>query len=598
MAEFRTFEPEPLTAEMPSAQALPEKEEKEINGFLDDLYTEAKRAREGRERDWQENIRVYMGQSSRVRAQGLSQAQYNNTWRIVNLVAALLTDAKPRPDVGTRRPTLDPLGKEMRKIVEAIWFMQDMDRKVARICYDLQIFGKAFMKVIWDPGLAWGEGDISILRVDPRYMFVDNVDDLSKSQYICYRAPLPLWEIRQLFPERGQLVVPDVTATSADYDVDPYKLPQPIRPGATYMTGIQRAWVEEWLVRDPSLTRMGELQYPNGRLITRAGGTKVILQSVAKPEPDLWPGPWVDFNSAPNLDVPDAAWALADVTYSRPLQEMLDNLIRYVEDNAALLTAGIWKAEQRSIDETQLEAKDTFIPRPGRILWHRPGTKVERDAGPPLPSTLIDVIKMIAQAQESVSGLLDASGSKVPRGIQAGSAIEALQASTQAAVRLRSREIEAGLARVGQWTINRVLQHYTKERVLYLLGPGGTYEPIIFDPAKFMAAVEDPSELFKLFTFMITPGSSLAISKERMYAMHMALYSAGAIDQEALLTALEYPDKDNIIRRMAQAKLGAPLAAAKVGPTPKGRGAAVTRKMLEGAMGQTNTGGAPRMPGQ
>jgi hypothetical protein len=572
----------------------PSKEEditahRELNSMLDDFFQELKSYREDREKEWKVNVDAYRGNKAKTRGEGLSRAQLNNTWRIVNLYVALLTDAKPRPEIGTRRPTIERLGKIMRDVVDAIFFLQELDRTTARWAYDRELFGKAFGKVIWDPGLEWGEGDVSILRADPRHMYIDNTDSLKRAQVILYRLPVPIWELRALFPERGQFVTADVEGPFSQAKTSPARLPTIIRPQQMAEgRGIPRAWTEEWWIRDPQVDNEGNLKFPSGRLITRAGGNKTILVDTKNPYNDPWPGPWAEFNGAPD---PDSPWPIPDVNMLVPLQETLDNLLRYIEDNANFLTAGMWFAERNSIDEVSLEAKTTLLPKPGKVVWYKPGSKQPtRDAGPPQNPTLTDAVRMVYQGQESVSGLLDSSGGKMPRGVTAGSAIEQIQGMTQAAIRLAARDMEAGLAMIGQWTVNRVLERYTSKRILNMLGPEGAYN-VEWDPRQFMQAVKgDPEELLKLFRFMITPGSSLALSKERQYALHAALYSMGAIDRDALLTNIDYPGKEAILKRMALTQGG---AGARGGPTPRGRGAAVSRSLLSGSQ----AGGPPQIPG-
>ena len=148
------------------------------------------------------------------------------------------------------------------------------------------------------------------------------------------------------------------------------------------------------------------------------------------------------------------------------------------------------------------------------------------------------------------------------------------------------------MAQTGQHTINRVLQHYTRERLMDLLGDDGQIRMMHFDPARFLFSGVDEEERYRIYQFMITPGSSLALSKERGYAYSAALFSMGAIDQEALLDAIDYPNRAAIMQRMAAAKAGIPLAQAHAGPTPRGRGTAVTRKLL-GTMSGANSGGGP-----
>ena len=575
-------------------QRISRRDEQYAGAFLDELFQEAKRVKEPKSALWPDNIRTFRGgYSGDPRAPGLSRTQFNNVFRIVNLYVALLTDAKPRIEIGAYRSGTEEVAewaKTMKEQIEALWTMQEMDRKITRISYDLSLMAKGFLRTIWDPALAWGHGDVSVLRVDPRYVWMDRAEDISRAQFLCYRVPVPLWEVQALFPLRGHLVKADVVDENiSDTSAGILPVGVPIKPVTlSFGQGIPKAWVEEWLIRDPTIDGL-QMRYPSGRLITRAPGSGIVLADGNAPTEDTWPGIWAEFNAT--FD-PDNPWNTPDVTMMLPLQKTLDNLTRYMEDNAAFLTAGLWIAARRSLDERQMEAGDMLIPRPGRVVWYT-GEKPTRDSGAQLPPHMVEVIRMVWQGMESVSGLLDAGGAKVPRGVTAGTAIEQLQASTQAAIRLRSRDVEAGLIQTGQRCIQRVLRHYTSRRVLETFGADGGLRSVMYDPRLYYQGVEDPDERFRAFHFHITPGSSLALSKERQYAFHAALYSMGVIDQEAFLTAIDYPNRESIMRRMAQAQAGIPLAKARVGPMPRGRGTAVTRKLIGGIVGAGNPGGGP-----
>jgi hypothetical protein len=497
--------------------------QQDINAFLDALLDEAKGIREDREKVWETTLKAFRGNmpATANRPDGLSRAQVNNVWRIAHLVVAQLTDAKPRVEVGSRRPALGKVAAVLKRVVEAIWYLQEVDRKVAMVCYDVLLLGRAFMKVIWDPGLAWGEGDIAILRVDPRYVYTDASPTLATSQYICYRVPVPLWEIRALYPEKGVEVTPDYEESREPST--PPKTPYVVRPGWTKKSAIPKAWLEEWWIRDPSLNDDGTMRYPSGRLIVRAGGNRTILLDVPNPTSDPWPGPWVDVVFARD---PDSPWGWPMLLPASRLQDSLDNLVAYLEDTAAILSGGLWIADKDAIDATSLERRDYFTPRPGKIIWKKPGSTVQRDPNAPVPAGLLESARFIYQAQEAVTGLVDVSAPRVPRGMVAGAALEALQSSSQAAVRLAVRELEAALTQVGQWTIHRVLQFYTNKRILHLLGPAGTFESIEFDPSELRTAAGDLplEELYKQFRFMVSPGSGLALTKERQYALAAALF--------------------------------------------------------------------------
>jgi hypothetical protein len=66
---------------------------------------------------------------------------------------------------------------------------------------------------------------------------------------------------------------------------------------------------------------------------------------------------------------------------------------------------------------------------------------------------------------------------------------------------------------------------------------------------------DDRQELLKQFRVRVQPGSSLALSKEKRWAMELGLYTQRLIDRKAVLESIDYPNKDEIERRMQQQEM-------------------------------------------
>ena len=75
----------------------------------------------------------------------------------------------------------------------------------------------------------------------------------------------------------------------------------------------------------------------------------------------------------------------------------------------------------------------------------------------------------------------------------------------------------------------------------------------------FLGAYGDSSELDPIFfeyDIVIQTNSTLPMDKQSLANMSMRLFQTKAIDQEALLDTLQYPNKDEILRRMKQQEGG------------------------------------------
>jgi hypothetical protein len=510
-----------------------QKIEREMGAYLDELLSYAKRLREPREVEWDLNVRAFRGEHTGPPSPaGFRQRKINIIWRIVHQVTAQITDTRPKPDVIPRTPAAGDLARQLRKLLEAIFYLQDLDRKVAKISDDIQLYGIAFHKVVYDPYSSWGAGDISIVRVDPRHVYLDDAPSLEDMSFIVYRAPVPISRIRQMYPLRGHEVKADVTISTEEVGKGIAFSPI-LPPEKRQFRGVPRAWLEEWWIRDPSLGPDGSLLYPNGRVIVRAGG--VILADGPNPYKDQWPGPWVAYYGTPSETSP---WPVPDVSQYRPIQESIDMAARLLEEGAAQNVGGIWIADPHTIPDHLLENREYLFPRPGRVIIKgRPGGQLTRDPGMNVIQPLEEYIMLLVRAMDSIAGLLDQPAQKVPGGgVTSAAALEVMRAGSQAFIRRRAREIEAGLARLGQFVINRILQFYTNRRVFEVLGPDDRLVPEEMDLLKQASFAEDYEELFKTFRVQIIPGSSLALTKEREYAMYATLYCVSE-DTEILTKA-------------------------------------------------------------
>jgi hypothetical protein len=348
-------------------------------------------------------------------------------------------------------------------------------------------------------------------------------------------------------------------------------IPMPRSKQKAEASAIPKAWVEEWWIRDPSTDESGNPLYTAGRMIHRSGN--VILSDGPNPYWDPWPGPWVEYTFNP-LD--DSFYGEPEVKQLRQLQDAINVLQSLIVDNARFLTAGVWIIDSDALSESERRKLPTA--RPGTVIAKKPGREVRRDVGATIPSQIGEVVQSLKASMQFISGLMDQAYGRPPRGITAQGAIELLQMASQATIRIKAREIEAGLVRLGQRIIARIFQFYRYRRVVDFLGEQGI-ESLVWDPEEEFGQLlgepgspvavteEDRRRLLRQFRIRISPGSSLALSKERQWSFHMALYGAQAIDQEALLEAIDYPNRQAIVERMREQR----MAAAAMGAAMRGR---------------------------
>ena len=563
-----------------SALERPTEAEQRLNQTLDMMAEEGEALKAELYDEWDKNIMFFEGrQWESPRPDPLTTVTVNNIYRILIQEAALLADYSPTYIIKARdSDKWGALAAVLATIAEAIWQMRGHGALIPQAALDLAAFNKSFWKVLWKPELAWGLGDISIERVDPGEVSVDNVASLEEASFIRHRQVMPVWKARQMFPAFADRIVADDSVTMpTSLQRDAYlRLPRPRTRVGERKGAVERVIVEEWLIRDPTMDEAGKAKYPSGRLITRVGeAAKVIVQDIKYPWYDPWPGPWVEM-TGPRIR---GFWGVPEISQSRSLQELLNVLFSILADQGRLQGSGIWIVDDQALRPDALEILKT---QTSGVVTKKPGTEVRREAGAPIGEGMLEYTRMVNQAMEFIHGLLDTSYGRVPRGVTAGAAIEALQQGTAALVRLRSGEIQRALQKAGQMVVARVLQFYTNKRIFFLTGQDGRIIDTVFDPEKLglLDAEEGIDELVKQFTIAVQSGSELALSKEKGYALHTALYGMGAIDRKALLDALEYPNREEIIERMnLNMTLGLNPGAA--GPSIRGRGSKIIESAID-----------------
>lgn len=563
----------------------------EMNAALDALRDEGEAIKQDLSTHWDNNIRFVNGEQwEKARPGTLTTITLNNMLRIGVQQAALVSDTRPVYTIKAHQEQFNQIAGMIESAAQAVWSNRGHELLIPKASLNMDVFGKNFWKVMWRQELLRGLGDVSIEGVDPAEVLVDDADSLENCTFICHRQVKPLWWAKMVFPLIADQITPDDSVSSyfpVGRSAALMRLPRSRSLVTDTRSAVEKVIVEEWLIRDPTpidevkteegvSTGVGAEEgyhpkYPAGRLITRIGDTgKIIAQDMKYPWWDSWPGPWVEMSS-PKIR---GFWPIPPFNHLRVLQEALNLIFSLGMDQARNMSQGIWIVTEGAMRPEAIEQLKTMT---AGVVTVKAGHHAERSQGPGINEGLLEYIRMLNQAMEFIAGLMDSSYGRQQAGVTAGAAIEALQSAGQAMIRLRSQEIQKALRDTGWRVAARIAQFYQEKRVLVMGAPDGNLLTKIFDPAKPDGITGE--EILPWLTLQVQSTSELALSKEKSYALHAALYGMGAIDRKALLDAVEYPNRDEILKRIEAAEqLGVFKGAA--GPTPRGRGVKIVEKML------------------
>lgn len=569
----------------------------ELSRLLDRLKEEAVEAR-SRYAEWWRRNEEYIRASFKAPTQPHRSHVYSNEiYRVIQQYQALLTDARPAftVEIKGRKRWAIQLQIALQNYLRRWWHEESMDRQISSQIPTLFSMGKIYGKVVWDPDA----GKPRVHFVSPWEVLVDpSAKSLQEADWICQTSVVSIWELARRYPPEvleGVKVSEDISSYDVTADTrsvsrygwslgaNQYALIPEWPPRDRYTVGrktsaVPKTWYEEWLLRDPSRNPDGSLKYPVARVVIRAGGK--IIADANYPYWDPWPGWWVDaYGSFVHRDV----YGFPEMNQWIRLQEALNVLLRLSVDNARFLTPGLWKIDQGAVPGA-LQQK--LRPDVGVIIPKRQGMSVERETQG-LPNGLLDLLNILRSELLYVTGLNEASFGRPPRSVTAAAALEALGQSMISMARSKARELETMISAIGWRVLSRILQFSSKEMFVDLLLPGVEGEEVLanqsseswLDDILNQAGISSWDydaryALLKDLRIGVRPGSSMALSRDKDTQYWIALYQSGLISRKAVRELLEIPGRDDELQEeLSQALTGSPAARARIGPTPRGRGA-------------------------
>jgi hypothetical protein len=190
----------------------------------------------------------------------------------------------------------------------------------------------------------------------------------------------------------------------------------------------------------------------------------------------------------------------------------------------------------------------------------------------------------------NVAGTHDVSNGETPGSVTAASAIEALQDAARTRIKQKQRNLDATIKDWGQQYADIILEKYSKPRVVRVTNDQGAAEYFRFsvdqgspeDPRKKatirpynrdevgnLLPANEVQEMYitDRFDVIVNTSSSLPFAKAKQEERALNLFDRGIIDEEEVLTTLDYPNKTAVLSRLQQRKEAEAQAAALQGGT-------------------------------
>jgi hypothetical protein len=168
-----------------------------------------------------------------------------------------------------------------------------------------------------------------------------------------------------------------------------------------------------------------------------------------------------------------------------------------------------------------------------------------------------------SRVMDTVSGVQDVSQGQRPAGIEAASAIRRLQEAAQ--TRVRGKESQAHDARARLLKKLMVCAGKKLQANLGFKGSSGAFVNM------------NPEDLLDQFEIRFAAGTGSVNGRASQEEKAMALFQSGAIDEQELLTAFDWKNREAVLQRLAvrreqEMMMAAATAANGGGPEGKKKG--------------------------
>ena len=236
----------------------------------------------------------------------------------------------------------------------------------------------------------------------------------------------------------------------------------------------------------------------------------------------------------------------------------------------------------------------------GMVLQYSGDDAPRRDWPVPMSSDAFRFYDQLIKFAESVPGIQEFTQGRKPTGVTSGDAIETLQEASQTRIRLKDRNNETSLKRMGKQVISRMMQFYRETRVFRMTGKEGWPEFFEFfieesedglvinkQPfqAMFKKGQKEPSEFIPdtenqftseptkgIFDIKVISGTSLPFQKEKRESRSFKLFDLGLYSKKKLLETIEDPNPQQTIQDREEEQIKEAEQAATL-PQPPEQGA-------------------------
>jgi len=556
-----------------------------------ELFNQAREHRAPLRKSWTRNYRFLKNRTTGKkpsRPDWLPAPEVPEIFPIAATISGWMSDQRPTSTVAPMSlphdsfaQLLTGMAEDLEFTMEASYQANDEERQVKLATWDSVVYGTAIFKTYWDPWKAGGIGDATFDRVSPYNFYPDPLaTDTSDGSYYIEARRMALDELDRRYPGTFELFRDGSTGGESTIDEPPSALgsdsnrqgPTPgalspstspntsrasnhggIRPGDNVLdrtVTVLECWVREHEIVDVVDMRTGETTpraSDEWRLLVIANN-RLILEAHAH---DLWDHGRHPYDRFPFFEVNGEFWSPAPVELLIDSQRAINRILAALQHNTELTGNPIMK-------EPKTNSRTPLNNRPGQRI------SVDKNRGedvgwldpPTINPAYIQLLEYHLKRMESISGMNAVVKGATPSGRSSEGVVDSVQEAAFVRIRDALRNMEWALKGVFRKKADLICSNYSTPRMVAIAGPRAERSSIALKSGHFLIPTSTGRIPF-VYQLNVDAGARSHTSRSMREDRAVQLFTLGAIDEEALLVDVEYPNAKAVADRVVQKRAAA-----------------------------------------
>jgi len=533
------------------------------------------------------------------RSQGsIKLSTVNLVWNYVTRTVNLLTDNNPTFDIHAEN---DDVAQTIHKVSRHWWNETEQQDVLAESITTGEINGCVIEKIIFNPSLNNGFGDVEVISVDPHNFgfWPLNEKRPNKWEAALHYYTVPVNQARRKWPHMAEYITDDklwrdklgehrreifggttrgIGKEFGDYGVDHATFTGNIQAVAKMMGGKGEVLILEFWVKDfTTIERVVEParmvydeesdelisiperkervpKYPgNIRCITCCNGGDIVLSD--RPNPSINPTIPAELASLTHLwdkfpftltqsnkDIV-SPWGFSSIEQLESINFEIDKCLSQLN-----------LAKDKAVRSPVINPKDAQVPNshftnnPAKVINpknHVVASAIQHMKPPPVHRDIEHVMSIYRELFDKISGQFDMTDPNLAKGRMAYKTVATIIESMHTMLRGKIRSYGKMIRDRGRMYLSHAMNWFTEDRMFFVEREGGTTES-----GSFVG-----KDLIIPMHFSVVSGSTMPTSRLQQREEALELFKAGAVDVRELLERLDWPNRAEVIHRMELGQL-------------------------------------------